>query len=191
MKRVKWNLTELFFPFWEWPLQAGISCISHEDWAQVPFLSTVENQRTSFSKAVNLGHLKSLEILINVSETHKEVAFKCCGDRRSINSCKCLWRGRYLETTGQTDRGPFSPSPLAVLWQGCQSSAGMRLQELCSKISRLSLTPGHLQRFFPWFISSSLSQWILRHGQNSVSAAGLQCDTWQLGHSVLNDPHKG
>lgn len=164
MKRVKWNLTELFFPFWWWPLQAGISYISHKDWALDPFLTTVGNHRTSFSKAVSLGHLTKLEILVNVSEVHK-VAFKCCGDRCSINSCKCLWRGRYLETTGQTDRGPFSPSPLSMLRQGRQSGAGTRLQELCSKLRHLSLTPGHLQKLFPWFISSSLSQWMLRYGQ--------------------------
>jgi len=132
----------------------------------------------------------SSEILINISELHKEGTFKCCSDRCSINSCKCLWRGRYLEVTGQTDQGPFSSSWLAVLRWGCKSSAGTRLQEICSKLSHLCLTLGHLQRLFPWSVLSSLSQWILRYGQKSVSAAGL-CDTWQLGHSVLNDPCEG
>lgn len=67
----------------------------------------------------------------------------------------------------------------------------MTLQELCSKLSHSSLTPGHLQSLFSWFVSSSLSRWTLRCRQNSARAAGLYCDTWQRGHSVLNDPCKG
>lgn len=112
----------------------------------------------------------SLEILINISEIHKEMAFTCCADQCSINNCKCLWRGKYLKQTGKMDRGPFSPSPLAPLCQGHESGADMRHPELCSKLSHLSLTSGHLQRLFPSFISRILSEWILRYGQTSALA---------------------
>lgn len=161
---------QLFFS-----LQAGISC---EDQAKVSFLSTMENHRTPSSKVVNLGHLVSLEILINISEIHKEIAFKCCPEQCSINSCKCLWRGKHLKQTGKMDQGPFSPSPLAVLCHGHESSTGTRLPELCSKLSHLSLTPGHLQRLFPSFISRILSQWILRYDQASALASREQCLAW-------------
>lgn len=167
MKRVKYGLTELVFSF-----QAGISC---EDQAKVPFLNTMENQRTPSSKVVNLGHFVNLEILINISEIHKEIAFKCCADQCSINSCKSLWRGKYLKQAGKMDQGPFSPSPLAVLCHGHESSAGTRLPELCSKLSHLSLTPGSLQRLF---ISRILSQWILRYDQASALATREQCPAW-------------
>lgn len=81
---------------------------------------------------------QSLESLINVSGMHK-VVLKCCGDWCSINICKCLWSGRYLERTGQAGRGPFSPSPCSVT-AGTLEQCWHKAEELFSKLSCLSLT---------------------------------------------------
>lgn len=66
-------------------------------------------------------------------------------------------------------------SPLAVLCQGRESGPGTRLPELCSKLSHLSLTLGHLQRLFPSFISRILSQCILRYDQTGALETREQC----------------